>query len=170
MTEARVANHSWEVISDCFGVTGVKQPQALSLCQAHYAYMHRLCKPEKSGGIVCKVCPVKRRHVHREITSQRFVPCLEPQKVENYLRDMLHADSVLSDSDLVCYSCYRYCQQILVSEVCTFSSEVIINNLMHKQKHLESLISLFRPNSSDYFVELALLRTALYVCKSVLSD
>ena len=170
-TEARVANHpfTWEVICNCVGVAAVQEPPALPLCQAHYAYMHRLCKPERSGGVVCKVCGVKRKHEHKEMTSQRFLPCPEPQKVEAYLREALDADSFFG-GDLVCYSCYRYCQQILTSEACTFSSEVIIKNLVDKQKHLESIISTFTPKSSDCYVELALLRTSLYVCKSVLSD
>ena len=34
------------------------------------------------GGIVCKVCGVRRKHEHKDMTSQRFVPCPEPQKVE----------------------------------------------------------------------------------------
>jgi len=165
-TEACVANHpfTWEVICNCVGVAAVEEPPALPLCQAHYAYMHRLCKPERSGGVVCKVCGVKRKHEHKEMTSQRFLPCPEPQKVEAYLREALDADSFFG-GDLVCYSCYRYCQQILTSEACTFSSEVIIKNLVDKQKHLGSIILTFTPKSSDCYVELA-----LYVCKSVLSD
>ena len=70
---------------------------------------------------------MKRKHEHKDMTSQRFVPCPEPQKVEAYLREALDAE--LFGGDLVCYSCYRYCQQILTSEACTFSSEVIIKNL-----------------------------------------
>ena len=70
-TEARVAKHqfSWEVICACFGVAGVQEPHALPLCQAHYAYIHRLYKPEKSGATVCKICGVKRKHEHKEMTS-----------------------------------------------------------------------------------------------------
>ncbi len=170
---ARVTKHNfqWGMICDCIGIHGSEvRPKSLALCLVHYASVHRLCNPEKAGDIFCKICGVRRKHERKDTTSQRFVSCPKPEMVELHLRDCVDFDSSLSEGDLVCSSCYRYCQHVLNLNPCEITAERVVEQLQEKQALLETQVSSFDPSSNASFVELALLKTAIYLNRNMLKD
>ena len=167
--EARVTNHAFTLLTlcDCLGFAIIpSDDSSLPLCQSHYACVYRLCNQEMS----CNVCGVRRKHEHTTSSVQRFIPCPEPHKVETFLKETLDHDCSLSAGDLVCYSCYKYCKHILETEDCLLSSDEILNELKQKEKQLEKSISELTSESSHSHIDLALRKTALYICKLVLND
>lgn len=115
--------YSWDAICEHFG-SALPQKQhsnTLSLCMAHYLQLGHLNKPEMASDVICKVCGTK--WPHKQTQTWRFVACPEPKRIESYLRESADFDCSLTDCDMVCYSCYKYCKQILSSGVCTMSSE-----------------------------------------------
>ena len=173
-TEARVTNRafSMERLCECLGIAFIPSgDSSLPLCQSHYACVHRLCNQEKTCQTVTyKVCGVKRKHEHRASSTQRFHACPEPKKVESFLKETLNLECFLSDGELVCHSCYIYCKYILETENCMLSSDEIVKELQEKQKHLEHSISELTSECGDSYIELALKKTALYICKLILND
>ena len=65
----------------------------------------------------CKTCSVLHKNCRRS-----FVSCLDPKRVESYLRDTIAFNGSNKDNDQVCYSCYKFFNQMLKSGVCMLSS------------------------------------------------
>ena len=98
--------------------------------------------------------------------------CPNPKIVESYLRDTIAFSGSFSDGDQVCWSCYKFFNQILKSDVCMLSSEDIVSELKEKRKELERIVSEFEyltPEASDV-VECCPYKTALRACELVASD
>jgi len=55
-------------------------------------------------------------------------------------------------------------------DVCTLSSEAVVNELKQKQKLFEETVFNFKVTDEDSLVILALLHTALHLCKVVAPD
>lgn len=155
--EAHILKYSFsldavrEVVADV--VILQEHSSTLPLCMAHYLQLGRLSKPGKMGDIACK-----------QTLIWRFVLCTEPHTVKAYLRESADTDSFLTASDMVCYSCYKYCKQILSSGVCLLSSDYIIKELTCKREYLQSLMHGRVADSTKSYIELGLNQTALYLC------
>lgn len=168
--EVRVTNHTFslQTVCKCLGIAVIPiDDSSLPLCQSHYSCVYRLCNQEKICSMICKVCGAKQKHDYR---AQRFLPCPEPEKVGVFLKETLDSECFLSDGDLVCHSCYRYCKHILQTEGCMLSSDDIIKELQEKERYLEHSVSELTSDSRDSHIELALKKTALYMCKLILND
>lgn len=170
--KARVINHpySGDVICEHFGSALPQQQHSdkLPLCMAHYLQLGRHNKPESGSDVACKVCGIKRPH--KQTQSRRFVACPEPTLIESYLRESADFDSSLNESDMVCYSCYKYCKRILDSRDCTLSSEDVIKELTCKQSCVQSYLHDHIPDCLDSGIEVALNKTVVYLCQCLLPD
>ncbi len=114
------------------------------------------------------VCGVKQSH--RDSAAVRFILCPEPKKVEAILHETGNFEGRVEEGDVVCYNCYMFANRVLKSTACMLSSDSVISQLKAKGKHLEVVLSELQLTSDDSYIELALLKTALYVSKEVLSD
>ena len=54
-----------------------------------------------------------------------FLSCPNSENVE-YLRDTIEFSESIQDSDLICYACYKFYDQMLKSDVCMLASKDII--------------------------------------------
>ena len=96
-----------------------------------------------------------------------FFACPDPKWVESFLKDTIET---IQDGDQICYSCYKFINQILNSDVCMLCSEDILSELKAKQEHLERVVYEFKCTTPNSYVELGLYETALHSCKLVASD
>ncbi len=137
-----IRNHPFakETICSCVGVLNLQYRSGTSelpLCASHYQLVYHLCNPDK----VCKICGSKRKHERILSASLRFVTCPEPKKVESFLQETADFNSSHGDDDLICYSCYKYVNLVLRSNVCMLSSEAVVQELHKQQESLQSQIS-----------------------------
>ncbi len=70
---------------------------------------------------------------------------------------------------MVCYSCYKYCKQLLTSVVCMLSAEDV-KELTCKLDHLQCTMQDHVITSTESYIELALIKTALHLCKCLLAN
>ena len=169
--DVHVTKHpfSWQMICTALGIARISEGESdLPLCASHYQLVYRLCNPETVQ--ICKTCGTKQKRSHVSLAAKRFLPCPEPQKVELFLKESTQFEGCLGDGDLVCSQCYRYFTALIKLNVCTLSSEAVVKELKQKQKFLEENISNFKVTNEDSLVTLALLHTALHLCKIVATD
>ena len=155
------------------GIASVSEGELdLPLCASHYQLDYRLCNPEKVQ--ICKSCGTKQKCVYHESAAATagkcFLPCPEPQRVELFLKETTQFEGCLREGDLVCSQCYRYFTGLMKLDVCTLSSEAVVKELKQKQKLFEETILNFKVTDEDSLVILALLHTALHLCKVVAAD
>ena len=60
------------------------------------------------------VCGVKRKYDKLSI-KETFVSYSNPKFVESFLRENLEIEVDISYNDLLCFSCYKYCNRLLKS-------------------------------------------------------
>ena len=68
-----------------------------------------------------------------------FFTCPNPKRIESYLRDTIEFSASIQDGDLVCYSCYKFFNQMLKSDVCMLASKDIVLELKAKKENLENI-------------------------------
>ena len=127
-TDIKAEKHefTWEVIYDCMGIASVDTPGDVPLCTQHYQQVYRMLNAMSDK---CKSCGVLCRHA-----THSFVSCPIPKIVESYLLDTVAFSGSISDGDQVCWSCYKFFNQILKSDVCMLSSEDIVSELKEREK------------------------------------
>ena len=110
---------SWEVICDSIGIASVTSPVETFLCNQHYQQVYRLLNAKSEA---CRTCGVKRRHVHSAtVSTVNFVTCADPKRVESFLKDNIEFSDTIREGDQICYTCYKFINQILNSDVCMLS-------------------------------------------------
>ena len=91
--------------------------------------------------------------------------------VELFLKETVQFNGCLREGDLVCFLCYKYLVARLInSDPCTLSNKGVVMKLKQKLKFLEETISNFKEEDEDSLVTLALLKTAMHLCKVLASD
>ena len=91
------------------------------LCNQHYQQVYRLLNAESEA---CRTCGVKRRHIHSaRVSTINLVTCPDPKWVESFLKDNVEFSDTIREGDQICYTCYKFINQILNSDVCMLSSD-----------------------------------------------
>lgn len=159
---------TWEEICTYVGIGGIASGAGpdlcLHVCTQHYQLVYRM-KNARESNIACRTCGVKRKH-----DKCKFLSCPDPKKVESYLHDTTGFVSNLTKDDQICHTCYRFFTCLLKSDVCMLSSEHIVSELQSKQSQLIKVISEFVCTTPDSHVQLALYKTALYMCEGLACD
>ena len=102
-------------------IASVTSPVETFLCNQHYQQVYRLLNAKSEG---CRTCGVKRRHVHSATVSTiNLVTCPDPKWVESFLKDNIEFNDTIREGDQICYTCYKFINQILNSDVCMLSSD-----------------------------------------------
>ena len=102
-------------------IASVTSPVETFLCNQHYQQVYRLLNAKSEG---CRTCGVKRRHVHSATVSTiNLVTCPDPKWVESFLKDNIEFSDTIREGDQICYTCYKFINQILNSDVCMLSSD-----------------------------------------------
>lgn len=102
-------------------------------------------------------------------SSYNFISCPDPKRVDSYLRDTIVFNGSIHDGDQICFTCYKFFNQMLKSDVCMLD---IVLELRAKKENLEIIVHEFEyltPESSD-IVEWCLYKTALHACELLASD
>ena len=149
----------------CCGHCKHKGESLLPLCTSHCQLVYRLSNPEK---LQCKICGIKCKHA-RKASDKHFLPCPESQMVELFLKETVQFNGCLRVIWFV--FCYKYLVARLInSDPCTLSNEEVVMQLKQKLKCSEETISNFNEEDEHSLVVLALLKTAMHLCKVLASD
>ena len=72
-------------------------PTPLPLCKHHYHTVYKIAKPTVAH---CSLCGLSLKH-----TATKYCP--NPKAVEHHLRENSGFDGHISETDQICYTCYR---------------------------------------------------------------
>ena len=110
-------------VCNSIGIENISSPVNHLLCSKHYQQVYRMLNVVSKA---CVCCGVKRSHKHSAISSEQFVTCPNPKRVESYLKSTIDFSDTIQDGDQVCYPCYKFFNQKLKSSECMLSNEDVV--------------------------------------------
>ena len=100
----------------------------MPLCKQYYHVVYNQLHPTQTN---CSTCRVSLRHSNPK-------PCPQPSTIEDYLKANTGFQGSIGETDIVCYSCYRF-HLIVLKQCKTVSTDKDLReciDIIDKKKHI----------------------------------